>query len=367
MTRSVTSPIPGRLRRPGPGAAASRARVGRVGVVDRGRRPPEGPHLVGRLPAPLEQEGDPPQGGRRGEGRLGHADANEVTIRPRRLNDPRWCLPELEPSGRKEPRSVVGRFRLGDGEPTVCPSVSVSSSAARAPSRAANGARGGTRQMKVPGVRMPTWKRPAGAARLATSRRDHRPGRRAAGHHERCRHRPRERLVGPHPGRRDRGRGRRRRHDPRRGRDRGQGDHRAEAAPGRVRGRRRQALAGHPGRARARRRGRAGGRPGHRRAGAVVVQGLLVPADQQAGGPQRQRRPGRGQRQGDPVRARPRPQAGRRPHQRLDQAGRRQASSSRRPRTAASSTSRRAPAPWPRACAATPATSSWSPGRSTPR
>ena len=263
---------------------------------------------------------------------------------------------------------MVGRFRLGDGEPTVCPSVSVSPSRrpGTIPARrrrrsgrneADEGTRGSDADLEAPG----------GAARLATSRRDHRPGRRAAGHHERCRHRPRERLVGPHPGRRDRSRGRRRRHDPRGGRDRGQGDHRAEAAPGRVRGRRRQALAGHPGRARARRRGRAGGRPGYRRAGAVVVQGLLVPADQQAGGPQRQRRPGRGQRQGDPVRARPRPQAGRRPHQRLDQAGRRPASSSRRPRTAASSTSRRAPAPWPRACAATPATSSWSPGRSTPR
>ncbi len=65
-------PDPGQATEAGAGRGGQPGQLGRVGGVHGGRGPPEGPHLVGRLPAPLEQEGDAAQGGRRGEGRVGH-------------------------------------------------------------------------------------------------------------------------------------------------------------------------------------------------------------------------------------------------------------------------------------------------------
>ena len=65
-------PDPGQATEAGAGPGGQPGQLGRVGGVDGGRGPPEGPHLVGRLPAPLEQEGDAAQGGRRGEGLVGH-------------------------------------------------------------------------------------------------------------------------------------------------------------------------------------------------------------------------------------------------------------------------------------------------------
>jgi hypothetical protein len=73
----------GHLPDPGQGAEAATWRgrqsvqLARLDDVDGGRGPPEGPDLVGRLPAPLEQEGDAAQGGRGGERwRVGHGPSD---------------------------------------------------------------------------------------------------------------------------------------------------------------------------------------------------------------------------------------------------------------------------------------------------
>ena len=212
--------------------------------------------------------------------------------------------------------------------------------------------------MKVPGIRLPSWKRPdwkvpeglSGWQRvtvvvglavvlLATmSVAATRPG---------------QRLVRPGHGRHHRRRGRRRRHDPRGGRGRGQGHHRAELTRGVLvvgEGKRWPVTpAGLE-----RRRGRGGGRQGPHRSRAVLVRRLLAPAHQPAGDPLVGRRPGREQPQGGPVRAPSLPSWPWLPPT-PPSSWSRARSSAPRPRTAGSSTSRPAPAPWPRRCRATPA------------
>src|SRR4029453_15538540 len=98
-------------------------------------------------------------------GTAGDQPERSITIRPRTANDRYWCLSNLGPSGTKE----HARWRLTSGwersSRGFCPSVSVSSSCRLGTTSCGDGdgrSGKGTRKMKVPGFRLPSWKLPEG-------------------------------------------------------------------------------------------------------------------------------------------------------------------------------------------------------------